>query len=116
MRIPLNEDCSSCHENHPRGWCQLPMLAGQNCGLCRIIHVAGNRRCPELNDRKKLKQLLRHLKVSTKSQELIKQSQKYERKLRRDMKIEFKAKKAEQLKKAGTKSSKGVTTVAKEEV
>lgn len=116
MQIPLNQDCSSCHENHPQGWCQLPMPAGQNCGLCGIIHVDGDRKCPELNDRKKLKQLLRHLKVSTESQEHIKQAQRYVRKLRRDMKIELRAKKAEQLKKAGTKSTKGVTAVAEEEV
>jgi hypothetical protein len=61
------------------------MAGVEHCGLCGLAHIGHGRTCPHLNSEVQVATLLRTLKESTESRELIEQATKYLRMIRGDL-------------------------------
>ena len=83
--VPAPHKCMACKEDHPMGWCRLKIAGVEHCGLCGLAHMGHGRTCPHLSDEQQVETLLRTLKESTESKELIDEAVKYLRVIRGDL-------------------------------
>jgi chromodomain-helicase-DNA-binding protein 4 len=69
--LPPSHNCSACHEKHPMGWCRLKIAGVEHCNLCGLSHLGHEETCPHLKSEIQIGILLRQLKESTESKELV---------------------------------------------
>jgi chromodomain-helicase-DNA-binding protein 4 len=83
--LPPNHNCSACHESHPMGWCRLKVAGVEHCNLCGLSHLGHSGICPHLNSEAQVSILLRQLRESTESKEMVDVAIKHLKQVRADL-------------------------------
>ncbi|OSS54014.1 hypothetical protein B5807_01232 [Epicoccum nigrum] len=63
--------CPACHKPHPQGACELKIAGVEHCGLCGLAHFGWARTCPHIRSETQVREMLKALKSSNESRELV---------------------------------------------
>lgn len=106
--LPPSHNCSACNKNHPMGWCTLKIAGIEYCNLCGLSHLGHEKACPHLGSEAQIGILLRQLKESTESKELVNKAAGYLKSIKAGL---VKRKEAAEQKNRSGDASAGADTV-----
>ena len=78
-------ECLACGKRHQQGQCPIKLAGAEQCPLCGLHHFGKGRSCPALQEISAIDKMLRDLKNSPESKEVIENATKYLRGVKGDL-------------------------------